>query len=240
VPATLTRTPPLKFPQRNQLRLEPIRRRRRPLLAIGSLVVIAMSITVFGSIYARAGHHASVLAVAQPIAQGQTLSTSDLKVVKISVDSGLSVLPASVADTVVGRRVTEDLSPGTLLAPQDVLSSSAPPNGQAIVGVELKSGQLPASGIYPGESVDVVMTGSPGSPDTASSAVPIGQSVTGAQEGPGTILAPDVRVTDVATPSANSGSDALVVSLLVPRSISPSVASASAAGQAALVVVAPS
>jgi hypothetical protein len=236
---TLTRARAPKSPETDGLRLEPARRRRRPLLAIGSLVLVAASVAGFTSAYQRAGHQVSVLAIAQPVSQGAVLSSSDLTVVRISVSSGLSVVPSSAAANVIGRRVSLPLAPGTLLATTELSAGSSPPPGQAIVGVALKPGQFPAEGVAPGDVVDIVMTGSPDSSDTAAPVTYGGQASSGPVSGPGTILAPDSLVTDVNEPSQSSGSETLIVSLLIPRAFAPIVANASAASQAAVVIVAP-
>jgi hypothetical protein len=236
---TLTRARAPKPPENDGLRLEPARRRRRPLLAIGSMVLVAASVAGFTSAYQRAGHQVSVLAVAQPVSQGAVLSSSDLSVVRISVSSQLSVVPTSAAANVIGRRVSLALAPGTLLSTTELSAGSSPPPGQAIVGVALKPGQFPAGGVAPGDVVDIVMTGSPDSPDTATPITYGGQASSGPVSGPGTILAPDSLVTDVSEPSQSSGSETLIVSLLIPRAFAPIVANASAAGQAAVVIVAP-
>jgi hypothetical protein len=238
VATTLTRIRPGSPGGGNDLRLEPTGKRRRPLLAIGSIVLVAASVAAFTSAYLRAGHKESVLEVTAPVSQGQILSADDLAPATLSVSSGVSVVPATAASSVIGRRVSVPLVPGTLLADADLDADAIPPPGNAVVGIALKAGQMPAAGVSPGDAVDIVLTGSPGSPDTASvPAVSAGPPVSGPVSGPGTVLAPGVLVTDVATPSASSGSDTFVVSVIVARALAPIVASASAAGQAALVVV---
>lgn len=235
---TLTRSRPSGDSEVGDLRFEPrTSRRRRPVLALLSALLVVLSITVFTSLYLRAGNQVSVLAVAQPVAQGDVLTAADLTVVRISLSSGVSAIDADMAGSVVGRRVAMPLVPGALLVATDISSASSPPSGYAIVGVALKPGQLPASGVFAGETVDVVMTGVPGAPYTASDSQSQDQSQASVS-GPGTILAPGALVTDVAPPSASAGSDNVVVSLEVSRALAPVIASSSAAGQAALVVVA--
>jgi hypothetical protein len=53
------------------------------------------------------------------------------------------------------------------------------------------------------------------------------------------VLVPDATVLEATTPSLSSGSDVVDVSLLTPVTMAPLVANASAAGQVALIVVAP-
>jgi len=238
--ATLTRTRPARVPDASDLRLEPRSRRRRPLLALSSALLVAVCVAVFTNLYLRAGHQVSVLAIARPVEQGQAISSDDLAIVRVSLSPGVAVVPANEENSVVGHRVSVAIGSGSLLTPSDLVGEPSPPPIDAIVGVALKPSQLPAAGVSSGETVDIVMTGVPGSPYSASGNGVAEQPTASAVSGPGTILAPDVHVSEVALPSAASGSDTVVVSLVVPRVLAPIVASASAAGQAALVVVAPS
>jgi hypothetical protein len=161
--------------------------------------------------------------------------------------AGVDTVPASEASAVVGRRAAERLDAGTLITTNDVVTNYAPPAGESIVGVAAKEGQLPASGVAPGETVDVILTGSPGvqdssgisDPNTAqgndSSTVTPGEEASSAA----IVLVPDATVLEATTPSLSSGSDVVDVSLLTPVTMAPLVANASAAGQVALIVVAP-
>jgi len=236
--STLTRIRPERSDGK-ELRLKPAGRQRRPLLAAGSLVLIAASIAVFAGAYVRAGHQESVLVTANSVAQGQLLSPADLTTTRISLSSNVDAIPASEANAVVNRRVSVPLVAGTLLAPGDLTSNDSPPAGSAVVGVAIKSGQMPAEGIVPGDWVDVIMTGPPGSPDVSMSTAS-SDSQTGSEEGvgPGAVLGSNILVTAVSAAPASSGPDSVVASLLVPRLLAPAMANASAAGQAALVIVA--
>jgi hypothetical protein len=205
-------------------------------------------VAVFVSVYTKAGSAVSVLAIERTVPQGQVLKADDLGVVRISTTSGVATVSADEAGAVVGRRAGEPLEVGTLLAANELVSNYSPPAGQAIVGVAAKEGQLPASGVQPGETVDVILTGLPGEEDSAS----VGSSTTGDPSSdttptvPGTeptaagaLLVPDAMVLEADPSPASTGSDALDVSLLLPSTLAPLVASAAVAGQVALVVVAP-
>jgi len=216
------------------LRLEPVSR-RRPALALGSLALVVVSVAVFVALYAQAGGQRSVLAVARPVSQGAVVEERDLMVVRITATAGVATVPGSALTFVVGRRAAEVLEPGSLLSWSEVVDHSEPPGGDSIVGVAVKDGQLPASGVAPGETVDVVLTGAPGSP--VSEASQAGDPDAGAGQ-PGSVLAPGSTVLD-ASPSAASGAGTIDVSLLVSSTVAPLVATASAAGQVALVIVDP-
>jgi hypothetical protein len=248
VSTTLTRPVVESGSHRVGLRLDPVRHRRRPALAVGSLALVVACVAVFTSVYAKAGDQLSVVGVAVAVPQGQVVKADDLTVVRIAASSGLSTVPADEASVVVGRRAAENLEPGTLLTTEELVVSYSPPAGESIVGVAAKEGQYPASGVEPGETVDVILTGAPGQEDSVAvdPETTSDQSGAGATATPGeatvtagTVLVPDATVLEAAPSPASSGSDAVDVSLLMPSTLAPLVASASAADQVALVVVSP-
>jgi hypothetical protein len=223
------------------LRLDPLRPRRRPALAAASLALVVACIAVFTSVYLRAGSQMSVLAIARAVPEGQMLNVGDLTVVRISTTSGIATVPAAEASAVTGRRAAERLQPGTLLATSELVTSYSPPAGEAIVGVALKEGQFPASGVAPGDTVDVILTGSPGSVGSGATVDgPSAGATPSEQPGTvGTVLVPDASVLEMSASPVSSGTDGVDVSLLTTSALAPLVANASAAGQVALVIVAP-
>jgi hypothetical protein len=217
------------------------------------VVLLAACTALFASAYLRAGHQVPVLAVARSVPQGDVVRAGDLTVVRVSATGPLAPVAAVDAGHVVGRRAAVGLVPGALLTMAELTNGSEIPAGDAIVGVAVRAGQLPAEGVQAGETVDVVLTGQPGTPavsapSQATSAPSLPASVTGQSAGSalslltGGVLASDVLVTGTRTGSAiGSGSAAnsgeTDVSLLVPASAAPLLASASAAGQVALIAV---
>jgi len=240
VPTTLTRSVARGQESVPRLRLDPRSRHRRPALAVGSIALVVACVAVFVSLYMRAGHEVSVLAISRPVAQGQIVSANDLTIVRISTTSSIETLPATDGAVVVGRRAAEPLEPNTLLTSSELSTGVSPPGGEAIVGIAAKEGQLPASGVAPGESVDVILTGLPGSADATTG---VNDQASGAYDSasdvPGTVLESGAQVLDVVPSPSSSGSNDVVVSLLVSRTTAPLVATAAAADQIALVVVAP-
>jgi hypothetical protein len=244
VPTTLVR--PVAEAGRNgpELRLRPTEHRRRPALAAGSLALVVACVAIFVSVYLRAGSQIEVLAIARTVPEGQTVSSKDLTTVRISTGPGVETLSANEASAVVGHRAAETLEPDSLLTASELVTSYSPPSGKSIVGVSAKEGQLPASGVAPGETVEVVLTGLPGESDVStdsdaagvqpgsSAAISGGEPALG-----GAILVPDATVLEAVASPASSGSDAIDVSLLTPSALAPLVADASAAGEVALVVV---
>src|SRR5579884_3616219 len=163
-------------PGSSTLRLAPARSRRRPRLLAGSLVLLTACTALFVSAYLRAGHEVEVLAVARAVPQGADVTAEDLMVVRISPSGGLDPVPASSEASVIGHPVSVPLVPGTLLTESELTSAPGIAPDEAIVGVALKPGQMPAGGVSPGERVDVILTGSPGTPEAGAS--PPGLSAT--------------------------------------------------------------
>ena len=166
-------------PRGSGLRLNPATQRRRPALAAGSLALVVACVAVFVSVYLKAGNQVSVLAVVRTVPQGQVLKAGDLTVVRISRAAGIAMVPAGEAPAVVGRRAGVRLESDTLLNANELVASYSPPAGESIVGVAVKEGQLPASGVAEGETVDVILTGPAGAPDAAA----VSTSSTGGQQG---------------------------------------------------------
>ncbi len=229
--STMTRTRRTSEAGAVPLRLSPPRHRRRGGLLTVSLVLLTTCTALFVSAYLRASHQIAVLAVAKPVAQGAQLVPGDLSIIRISSSGGLDPVAASAASRVVGDRAAVGLEPGSLLTMSDVSDTPEIGPEQAVVGVALKPGQLPADGLTPGDSVDVIFTGVPGV-DGSSSDVDSATPVLSA-----TVLASQVLVTAVEPPTVSSESDTVGVSILVPRDVAGAIASAATAGEVALVAV---
>jgi len=205
------------------LRLLPNSSRRRPALAAASLLLVAMCVLIFTTLYLHAGRSVAVLVVERRVPEGQR-------------------------SVVLGQRAAVALVPGTLLVTNDLTSQSPISQGTAIVGVALALDQLPAQGVASDSSVEIILTGPSGSPNSAlngSLSAPGGtgdEAVLGNSSDIipiGTVLVSSAQVVATeAVPTGSSGTDTEVVSVRIPSRLAPIVANASAAGQAALVEIA--
>jgi hypothetical protein len=235
---TTTLNRPRPNPTGDTLRLSIRRPQRRPLLAIGSLALVIVCVAAFLSLYAHAGDRTSVLVVARSVPAGQDITAGDLAIVRVSLSPGVSVISAASLDQIMGRRAAVPLAPGDLLSSSDIANRAVLPPGDAIVGIAAKPGQMPANGVEPGDTVDVVLTAVSG----VSQSVVGGSGVAGgtptSDEGlPGSVLARSATVTDVSTGVSSDGTS--VVSVLVSSAVAPAIASASTSGSVALVLVDP-
>jgi hypothetical protein len=174
------------------------------------------------------------------------VNASDLGIVRISADAEIATVPTGEASAIVGRRAVETLSPHSLLTMSDVASNVTPLGGASIVGIDVKEGQFPATGLAPGDRVDVVFTAPPGDqessigsqnqPGTTSDASATSSASTQSLI-PGTILVSGSMILDMTGSPDAATSGAVDVSLLVSSSLAPEVAAAATAGQVALVIV---
>jgi len=195
------------------------RHRRRSMLALG-VVLAGLGALAGAWVFTSFSHQVSVLEVTRSLAPGTQITTADLAPVTISAGSGVKSIPARQEGQVTGLTAAVGLRPGTLLVPADLTSAPVPGAGQQLVPVALKSDQLPASGLVPGQQVLVVPT--PGAAGQQAS----GQALVLAQPVPATVYR-------VAGPDQNGN---VVVDLLVVAGQGPPVAKQASTGQIALVV----
>jgi hypothetical protein len=220
---------------------------RRPILAAGSLLVVIASIAIFVSIYSRATHQVEVLEIVRPVARGQMITAADLGSTGVTSESGLPVVPIGRATMVVGQTAAVPLASGTVLVASELSTEQPVTPGDAVVGIALKDGQLPAQGLQPGDAVMVVQTDAPGTAVTAATgsstgatSSPSGSQTPGSESGESStgVLVPQARVRDVEQPSAaSSGSETELVSVEVSQTLAPDVTVAAAADQISLVLL---
>jgi len=205
--------------------LGPARSRRRrnwPRMAAALGLAVASG-ALFVALYASAGARRPVLAVARAVPVGSVITASDLRAVRVAEDPGLAPIGAGAAQSVVGQRAAVALVPGTLLTRADLSAGPVIPTGWASVGLDLKANQVPA-GLVPGQTVAVVMT-----PPSGQAASP------GASPSAGMVLVDAARVVSITLPTAASSLPDTEVTLAVPAALAPSVVSAEANDQVALV-----
>ncbi len=198
-------------------------------------MIVFASIAGFAELYSSANHQVSVLVVTDTIEQGQRISGSDLGSTSASISGGVVPVPVADASELSGERAAVTIPAGSLLTAGDLTDSEPIPTGDAVVGLALKAGQLPASGVNPGDQVMIVQTADPGSslsiPTTSGGDSGDGGSSTG-------VLVPQSSVFDVEAPPADSSSDvSQLVSVEVPSTEAAAVTTAANADQVSLVLL---
>lgn len=222
---------------------------RRPMMTVLSALLVFTSIAAFASLYARANRTEQVLVVTETIQQGQRIEGSMLGSADASLSGNVHSIPVADVRSLSGRRAAVTIPAGSLLTLADTTDSQPIAAGDAVVGMALKAGQLPSSGVEPGDHVMIVQTAAPGTPLASD-----GSAATGTADGGSTasgttnwtVLVPRALVFDVQTSgsssttaagASSSSSDSLLVSVEVSESAAPGVATASAADQVSLVLL---
>ncbi len=193
----------------------PKRRPRRALLAAGVVLVVLGALATYW-LTQQSSQRVAVVGVAHDMSWGQVITAADLVQVQIAVDPQLTPIPWSQEATLIGQRAAVDLQAGSLLTPRSVTDQQVPPAGSALVGVSVKSPQLPVTALTAGDKVLLVIT-------------PAG---TAAQQA----AAATVSATVFAVGAADA-SGARTVDVLVDQGDAAGLAQASAAGRVAIVLV---
>ncbi|MFZ3562863.1 SAF domain-containing protein [Streptomyces sp. BH097] len=128
-----------------------------------SLVLVTLLGAMLGAVLvARAGDRVNVLAVAQDVQAGQTITDKDVKSVSFAEDPGLSPIRSSQRSTVVGQRAAVDLRQGSLLTQSQLRRGGGLGADKQLVGVEVKKGFAPGNNsLAKGDQVLAVVLDSP-------------------------------------------------------------------------------
>jgi hypothetical protein len=177
-------------------------------LVIGLVVVLFFAL-VGGVLYARSGERVGVLVVANPVAAGQVIQSSDLAVAHISPDASVRTIDANLRGDMVGKPAAVPLASGALLSPESVGQPSGLQQGETEIGLALKAGQLPPN-LGSGDRVTIVGT------DSATPSQLVGSA----------------RVTSVG--EANDSTSDATVGVVIPASAITAVAAAAAEGKITL------
>ncbi len=212
------------------------RHTRRPLMAVVSAAIVLASVAAFAAVYRSSSHPSSVLIVTTTIQQGQQITGSDLGQASADVSNGVSPIPVAAVGELAGKRAAVTIPAGSLLVTADISGSPPIGPGDAVVGLALKSGQLPSNGVEPGDQVMIVQTAAPGALPTGSSPAGTASSAFGTAG----ILVPEATVFDTAVPPLNSSSGATeLVSVEVSATLGAAVSTDAAADQVSLVLLPP-
>lgn len=208
-----------------ELRLyPPTGQARRPKVSwVLSGLVVVLAGALFGAVtLARVADRVPVLALAQPIERGETLTDDHLRAVHVASDEPLPLVAAADRDLLVGLTAIGPMPAGSLLARDHFSDGPQVAAGFSVVGLALQPGEYPIASLAPGDHVEVIRTPDP----------------TGARSDSGVgaaVLADDAEVFSIGPLSDTS--TGLMVSLTVPHDTGPAIASAAAEGRIRLVLV---
>ena len=137
-------------------------RRRSPLLLAG-LLLAALGMLGGWLVYQQGDARVAVVAVARPVAFGQEITAADLRQALLAPGTDVSSVAWADLDRVVGRVAATDLAAGQLLTAEGVRDELIPQPGEAVVGMPVGPGQLPATPLRPRDEVLVIRADGAGS-----------------------------------------------------------------------------
>jgi hypothetical protein len=212
--ATARRTVPVNGAASLPTARGPVVRRRVsvPRVLFGGLLVLGFALA--GAVLAnRIDTRLPVLAVAHAVDAGQTITDSDLSIVRVAADAEVATTPAAQRRAVVGRTATMPLAAGSLLTPAQIGAPVWPPAGQSAIALQAKAGHAPG-GLVAGAHVTVLVV------PTSSGTTTQGTTAQGAQP-------PTADATVVSIRPVGDQSGASVVTLLLTASDALRIAAAS-------------
>jgi hypothetical protein len=95
-------------------------RRRRWGVALAGVAAVVVGAWGFASLWLAAGDRDEVVAMAGDVEAYETIERGDLRTVRVAAGDGVSVVPVSDIDDVVGRVAKSDLHEGSLLTDADL------------------------------------------------------------------------------------------------------------------------
>lgn len=194
----------------------PTRERRPGYIALATALIVGFAALGL-YLYQQAGAKTPVVVVTADVPEGHTIQRSDLTTV--SVAGGITAIGGGNIETVVGQTARIHLLPNTVLQRSMVTAAAPLAAGQAQVGVAVKSGQIPADGLQPGDTVQVVQVPATGAASTSDRSA--------------RVLVDQAIVFSSRDDPSQTGTTLLT--LVLPLASSSAVAAASAAGQIALI-----
>lgn len=192
----------------------PTRQRHNGFIALAVALIVGLA-AIGAFLYSSAGSKTPVVVVVNEVPVGQMIERSDVSTVPVS--GPVVAIAGSNLSSVVGQRAAVTLLPDMLLQRSMVTSGPSLRDGDAQVGVAVRSGKVPADGLVPGDRVRVVQLPVKGSPNPTAKELAIAEVFS---------VRPDPAVTG-----------GLLVTVTVPDGRSTAVAAASGAELVALVKV---
>ena len=174
-------------------------------------------------LYTSAGQKVPVVEAARNIPVGHTITRADLTTVEVSGD--ITAVGGNHLGSLEGQQAAVGIQQGTPIQRSMVSSGTALPAGDGLVGVSAAPGQVPSSGLAPGDKVEVLQLPQKG----VGTSAPTGDAASSA------VLVKSATVYDVRSNTASSGGTLLT--LVVPQDAAYGVAQASNGGLIALVKI---
>lgn len=186
------------------------------MLAALAVLLIVGGGAVAGLLAVRADERVPVLVAARDIAVGEQITEDALTTAPVAAE-GTLLVPASQTEAVVGQYASGTIRAGQLLDTSMLTGSALLQPGSVAVGASLAVGRFPASGLQPGDVVQLVSVADP----------------------QGVVLVEDALVSSYYEPASGgaTGGGGVVVTFILDDSDGAQIASVASAGDLAVVLV---
>lgn len=200
---------------------------QRKVIRVGLLLIVGIA-GISGGFLAlsHSKGEIAVYATVRAIPKGAQISRSDLTLEKVPLPGVVGALPESA---IVGAYASTPILQGEVFTSGMALSSELSAT-EAVIGVSLAPGRMPATGITTGSSVEVIFTGVGASGVSVSRGASSTSGVSSAGAEPGDVLG--TAIVSSSTPGS-SGTGA-VVDLLTPINEASVIAAAASQGNIAI------
>ena len=134
--------------------------RRVPMMLLGIMVVAggALGVALWSQ---QQSQRTPVLVTARALTPGDTVTFDDLRSTPIAVGDGVSVMPDTALESLVGQTVLTSVGEGSVVSVSMFgAADSIVPAGSVLVGAVLEPGRFPPSGLRPGDEVELISTSS--------------------------------------------------------------------------------
>jgi len=130
-------------------------RRRRPGFAALAVLLVVGAAAAAGLLAIRMDERQPVLVARHDIAVGQRIERSDLAVARVAA-SNLKLIASGQVDSVVGRYATQNIPGGRLMDAAMLGDQGTLRPPRVAMGIPLKAGNVPASGVEAGDRVKIL------------------------------------------------------------------------------------
>lgn len=201
--------------------------RRKPVLLAASVAAVVLGALMGVWAWSAMSDTEGVVAVRESVSRGETIGENDLVVVHVGVDPQLDTVPGEGLDSMVGQRAASDLPEGTLLTKSATTSKVVPSRGQSAVGVPVNADKMPGEKLRAGDTIRVIGTRGNSSQE--------GESAEQGEPDAAPAEPTEVR-TEVVSLEKGDQPGTTVVSVVVPETQAPELASLVSTGRVAIVL----
>src|SRR3954452_11065834 len=138
---------------RSGLRVRP----QRPARALLGLLLVLVAVVAVLAIYTRIGDRQEVLAVTRTVLAGEQLTDADLRVVAISSDDSIPLVPSSARASMVGQYAKVRMVEGSLLVAESVQARPLVDPSKVLMSVEVPVSGVP-TGLREGSRLVLIVT----------------------------------------------------------------------------------